>query len=1169
MATAWSNGGKLLRCSHLFTTACLLLITVELSRWMVNGQDSNVDVTEGKSALLECRFDPSLNGNNPAYYWIRTNKKDKDNVAIEGRVLDNNYQLDFNPSAGKYDLKIKSATYERDNGRFECKLKESGTGNDLHGSIVQLTVLMPPLKPEITPNNPTVTENEKVELVCASTGGSPPPEIVWMRKGDNRAATSVYKPGESRDFPSTATLTLVPRKEDDGSEWICEVWNRALPEGRKLQASVKLNVNYYPRFSLTPYNPLLMERGTSATVSCDVDAKPPPTYVRWTRAGRVLSNDRSLVVTTRGLEDGGSYFCESSNGLGDAKQMELVVDVLYGPIVKVDPQQEVEPGSSVTFRCNVTSNPPAATIEWIKEGDSLFRQIGNVLTLDHIKAEDSGRYMCRAENVIKRSGSEQPLKVTGNATTAILIKHKPGKAIIEPNEPVAAEGEAFTMTCRAEPPGWPEPTYKWWREGINTTLSLNQKYTISTARSSNDGTYYCKASNSLGESTVATVNLRVYEPPRLMTQLPPQATRRAGEMDFSINCSARGNPIPRVRWLKNGEGLESDGHYVISTQDNLDNNYHIVESILRFNGEERKPSNQLVSSDRGQYTCQFENEVKQVSATMLLRVEHPPVIIHPYNKVAADNYETAVLECRTSAYPEPQYEWSFNGIPLHPSDKYNINQTALKDDITAALLLIHNVQQKDFGDYTCKAENNINSITATVTLQKKGPPETPSQITVVDVGTDYATISWVEGFNGGFINTTFSVHGNKSGDYEERAWDCQQSNPCNITSLVPQTTYIISVQAHNFKGKSVLSKPIEFTTNINANDIPQPFSVEYHKEKGRLDVRVPSTNIELIGRVEVKLDGHWMPYSETFGVFNGKGSLQLSGSVDRIENVRVSLCLRNNPTRCGLTREADAPLVMASLSENEIIGIAVGCAVFALIVVLLAILIFYCYRRNGKGKNLKKDYEMENANSARPKVVSPPSFRDGVVNKGADNVMEPDEMTKNAIYTSNHMMNGHMNNVMGGGYGYLDNNGLNGNNRSSIDSQDSLWMKANSNQSGSDRQYSYDQPPPMAPMVPMGNSYIYMDDYHHMNEDMMNQRNRDIPVVNNDPYAAVNKQRKRAMDHNDSPYRDVSGLPDPYMGQEDENCKPPQISLSFDESLESGYSTPKSRSHRIIREIIV
>lgn len=59
----------------------------------------------------------------------------------------------------------------------------------------------------------------------------------------------------------------------------------------------------------------------------------------------------------------------------------------------------------------------------------------------------------------------------------------------------------------------------------------------------------------------------------------------------------------------------------------------------------------------------------------------------------------------------------------------------------------------------------------------------------------------------------------------------------------------------------------------------------------------------------------------------------------------------------------------------------------------------------------------------------------------------------------------------------------------------------------------------------------------------------------------------------ESPYHDVTGLPDPYMEQmqmgEDQidHPKPPQ--LGYDETLESGYSTPNSRNRRVIREIIV
>lgn len=60
----------------------------------------------------------------------------------------------------------------------------------------------------------------------------------------------------------------------------------------------------------------------------------------------------------------------------------------------------------------------------------------------------------------------------------------------------------------------------------------------------------------------------------------------------------------------------------------------------------------------------------------------------------------------------------------------------------------------------------------------------------------------------------------------------------------------------------------------------------------------------------------------------------------------------------------------------------------------------------------------------------------------------------------------------------------------------------------------------------------------------------------------------------DSPYHDVSGLPESYMEQvnmDDPNAVQQQhLSQSYDEGLqESDYSTPNSRNRRVIREIIV
>jgi hypothetical protein len=58
---------------------------------MVKGDDMR-DVTEGDDVTLECRFGSHLVTRGPTFYWTRTNNRDKDNAAIEGTPLDNNYE---------------------------------------------------------------------------------------------------------------------------------------------------------------------------------------------------------------------------------------------------------------------------------------------------------------------------------------------------------------------------------------------------------------------------------------------------------------------------------------------------------------------------------------------------------------------------------------------------------------------------------------------------------------------------------------------------------------------------------------------------------------------------------------------------------------------------------------------------------------------------------------------------------------------------------------------------------------------------------------------------------------------------------------------------------------------------------------------------------------------
>ena len=129
-------------------------------------------------------------------------------------------------------------------------MKEGGTGRELHSKSVKLTVLLKPSPPTISPSNPTATEGRPLNLTCASIGGSPNPEILWYKtqsKGQAQPLEANLIEGRTKDEPTQSVLTIIPSKEDDGSAYRCTVWNRALGQHQKHEASTKIFVNckYY------------------------------------------------------------------------------------------------------------------------------------------------------------------------------------------------------------------------------------------------------------------------------------------------------------------------------------------------------------------------------------------------------------------------------------------------------------------------------------------------------------------------------------------------------------------------------------------------------------------------------------------------------------------------------------------------------------------------------------------------------------------------------------------------------------------------------------------------------------------------------------------------------------------------------------------------------------
>ncbi|CAG9859876.1 unnamed protein product [Phyllotreta striolata] len=1234
---------------------CHLVIVVIVSVSRVVAEEIRKDTRETEDVRLECRFQLQSVRDTMTYYWVKDNKLGHDNVAIGSVPLDANYRLNYKVDKGIYDLLISNASYDRDNGRFECKVKAGGSGTNLHVQKYALTVLTLPQQPEISPSSfITVTEGKKQEITCSSIGGSPDPEVKWYREGGTYPLPTALRHGGSKDQPTTSTLVINPTKDDDEAVFRCEVWNRALPTGSKLVSKMVLSVNYFPRVQVGPENPLRVEKDSQATLRCSVDAKPKVTTIRWTRNNRFISSAFNHTIHRVSIQDAGKYTCEADNELGKAGSKELTLDVLYTPMVTIGSKtKEAEEGELIIIPCNVSANPLPSIVEWVKEGKPDFRQNGDTLTIAQVKAEHSGTYMCRAVNVI--TPSAPPLRSyekIGNASIALLVRHRPGRARIMPDKPIATEGSSVSLTCTTSPPGWPAPQFRWFKigaDGESTILATGPKYTIHNANLATEGVFNCQATNELGPSEVASADLEVYVPPSFKSKLKPLEVKRVRESNFVIACSARSKPKPMVKWLKDGEELTADVNMFELRTDYLEtsNRAVSVQSVLKFSGKARPKGNQLVPSDKGVYTCVFENEVKKSESTMHLKIEHEPIVLHHFNKVAYDVGERAEVVCKVQAFPKPEFKWFFssNVNPLHSSTEgHYVIRTSNEEDVYTSVLRISNMRKVDYGDYTCHVVNSIGTTETKIKLQSKGPPEKPTKAVALHHGHNFVTLGWEPGFNGGIANTKYFVSYRKvasesdtavegcsnnarSGDWNEV--DCHQSVPCNISHLEQYQSYLFKVKAVNTKGVSDNSQEIRDRTTVAV--IPVPQGVEYDKNANVVSINVPATCLPLIAVVEAVSNEHhsitaWQVIDtielHVSGVeatykdkdlhqvgyvhYRGKALVDEPIGVNDEETpkIRVKLCLQTHPEHCGefidaiygsgFIREASA------LGTPAIVAIIVTFVILGLLISF--ILAFYkCKKTQSIKSRQAKEYEMD----SEPTILSqqnqgPPPYSPstGMDNKALEHSLDLAlalEEQKSVYATQNgygyHVGNVDIhsrqiiNNPDWANMGYIENSYSNSNNGGSVNSQDSLWQmkmaaaSTNSNnqlqqhQMNVDRQNTYGYDP-----ITHG-GYGAVDDYapyphittqsNHGDEYMRSSNNPSRQDYCSDPYASVHKPKKRIEQHIDSPYHDVSGLPDPYLEQMEEEKPPQHMSLNYEESLESGYSTPNSRTRRVIREIIV
>ncbi|XP_068714967.1 neuroglian-like isoform X2 [Montipora foliosa] len=633
----------------------------------------------------------------PSLYRIPDNK-----VVVEGAAVTFICNATGNPTPNITWLKDDKTMGRGKNLTFVANRNSSGeywciadSGSNATGNVsAKLNVLFPP-RFTIVPSDQMVVEKDQVTFACSATG-NPVPNITWIKDG------KTVQEGDVLSFEATRNHSGIYQcLADNGVE-------------KSIETNFSFLVQFGPDLVETPSDQTVTE-GNQITFQCRGVGNPAP-EINWIKDGEHMGEGETLTVVAL-RNDSGVYWCVAENDLGDTANASASLDVQFGPdLVETPSDQTVTEGNQITFQCRGVGNP-APEINWIKDGEHMGE--GETLTVVALR-NDSGVYWCVAEN---------DLGDTANASASLDVQFGPD-LVETPSDQTVTEGNQITFECRGV--GNPAPEINWIKDGEH----MGEGETLTVVALRNDsGVYWCVAENDFSDTANASASLDVQFAPSFTIVPSDQTVMEEDQVMF--NCSATGNPVPNISWIKDGKTV----------------------------GEGDVFSFEATRGHSGIYRCLADNGIEEnIEISFSFNVQYLPTLdSKPSNQTVMEG-DKATLHCNATGNPAPSVRWIKNGKTVGNED-----------------LLSFVTKRNDSGKYWCLAENGLSSfVTAMAYLDVQFGPElveTPYDQTITEgnqitfqcqgVGNPAPEINWIKDGEHMGEGETLTVDGlrNDSGEY--------------------------------------------------------------------------------------------------------------------------------------------------------------------------------------------------------------------------------------------------------------------------------------------------------------------------------------------------------------------------------------------------------------------
>lgn len=466
-------------------------------------------------------------------------------------------------------------------------------------------------------------------------------------------------------------------------------------------------------------------------------------------------------------------------------------------------------GTSVVLNCSAYSEP-SPKIEWKKDGTflnlvsddrrqllpdgSLF--ISNVVHSKHNKP-DEGYYQCVA--------TVESLGTIVSRTAKLTVAGLP-RFSSQPEHSSVYAGDSAILNCEVNADLVPFVRWEQNRQPLlldDRILKLpSGTLVISNTTEGDGGLYRCIVESGGPPKYSDEAELKVLPGSEVTSNLvflkqPSSLVRSIGQSAV-LPCVASGFPLPKIRWMKNEEALDTESS----------------ERLVLLAGGSLEISD-VTEDDAGTYFCVADNENETVQAQAELTVQAQPEFLKQPTNIYAHESMDIVFECEVTGKPTPTVKWVKNGDMVIPSDYFKI----VKEHNLQVLGLV----KSDEGFYQCIAENDVGNAQAGAQLiilehapATSGPlPSAPRDVVASLVSTRFIKLTWrTPASDPHGDNLTYSVFYTKEGITRERVENTSYPGEMQVTiqNLMPATVYIFRVMAHNKHGSGESSAPLRVET---------------------------------------------------------------------------------------------------------------------------------------------------------------------------------------------------------------------------------------------------------------------------------------------------------------------------------------------------------------------